>query len=155
MLSVRRSGPALNLMASMRTLILALGAGCALIALLVWLHSRISYRVGREFFRVFLFNLTLRKIALSDITRVSTRARGPAERWTNTFWPSHRQLVIHHKGSRRPLVVTPANRYVVKAELQQVIGTTDGDDDTSFQERDDEEGSASEPSRDAERPQAP
>ena len=122
----------------MRDVLIAVAAGCVLLGLVFWFRTRITYRVGRQYLRVLLFEITLRKVALADITRISTRVRGPAEQWPNTHWPSHRQLVIHHTGSRRPLVITPANRYVVKAELERVIGRTEddeGDDDTSFREQ--------------------
>lgn len=128
----------------MRTLLIALGAGFLLVVLVFWLRIRITYRVGREFLRVMVFNFTLRKVPLANLTRVSTRLHGPGENWANTFWPSHRQLVIHHKGSKRPLVITPANRYVVKAELQAVLGSTAADDETAFVDRDEDEADASE-----------
>lgn len=120
----------------MRELLIEISAGALSVVLvaLLWLRSRITYRVGRDFFRILLFNLTLRKIPLSTITRVSTRVRGPVERWPNTLWPSHRNLVIHHQGSRRPLVITPANRYVIKAELERVLGPQ-AEEDTSLLER--------------------
>lgn len=128
----------------MRELLIALGAGCFLIVAAIWLRGQITYRVGREFLRVMLFNFTLRKVPLTSITRVSTRLRGPGENWPNTFWPSHRQLVIHHKDKKRPLVITPANRYVVKAELQNILGTSAADDETAFLDREDEDDDLSE-----------
>lgn len=121
----------------MRQFVIALGCGCFLIGFVIWLRGQITYRVGREFLRVMVFNLTLCKVPLASITRVSTRLRGPAKNWANTFWPSHRQLVVHYKDSKRPLLITPANRYVVKAELQRILGTTASDDETAFRGRED------------------
>lgn len=132
----------------MRDFLIILAAGCVLVSGAVWLRGQITYRVGKEFFRVMLFNFTLRKIPLSSITRVSTRLRAQGEHWANTFWPSHRQLVIHHKDRDRPLVVTPINRYVVKAELQRILGTAASDDETARVDRDDVEDMADEAAQD-------
>lgn len=116
----------------MRTFLIAIGGVCLGLCLLVWLRSQITYRVGRESLRVMLFNLTLRRVPLQSIKRVSKRVHGSSERWANTFWPSHRQLVIHHTGSARPLVITPANRYVVKAELLSIIGQVEEENEPAL-----------------------
>lgn len=116
----------------MRTFLVAIGGVFLGLGLLVWLRSQITYRVGRESLRVMLFNFTLRRVPLQNIKRVSKRVHGAAERWANTFWPSHRQLVIHHTGSTRPLVITPANRYVVKAELLRIIGQVEEENEPTL-----------------------
>jgi hypothetical protein len=70
-----------------------------------------------------LFGLCIRRIALDEIRDLSKRDPGRfAERWYNTFHPSHRLLVVKRtKGLRKNFVITPSHRYVFMADLQTAV----------------------------------
>jgi hypothetical protein len=93
------------------------------VALVTWLSSHIHYRIGSRYLKVLLFGLCIRRIALAEIRDLSKRDPGRfAERWYNTFHPSHRLLVVKRtKGLRKNFVITPSHRYVFMADLQTAV----------------------------------
>ena len=88
-----------------------------------WVATHIRYRISQRYFRVLLFGICLRRVALSEIESVSKRRpAGWAEKWVNTFQPSHRTLAIRRiRGLRRCIVITPKNRNIFKAALEKAI----------------------------------
>src|SRR4051812_48756240 len=103
-------------------------AGLAILALVafgvctLWLRSQLHYRIGREHVKITLFGVTLRRIALTKIARVSKRRPRYAENWSNTLRPSHRTLtLVRTSGLRRNILITPKNRYIFLADLQNAI----------------------------------
>jgi hypothetical protein len=93
------------------------------VTLVVWFSSHLHYRIGSKYLKVLLFGLCVRRIALNDIRDLSKRDPGHfAERWYNTFHPSHRMLVVkRNKGLRKNFVITPSHRYVFMADLQTAV----------------------------------
>ena len=69
--------------------------------------------------RISVLGITLRRVPLTDIERVSKRKRGFVENWSNVWRPKHRQLILHRHGTlKRPLLITPEHRYVFMKQLQ-------------------------------------
>ena len=105
-------------------LIVFAAAGLMFFACFVlWLQSNIQYRIGRTHMKILCFRVVLRKIELTDIKRISKRKPSRfAEYWYNTIHPKHRMLVIQrHSGIRKHVVISPRNRYVFMADLQNAI----------------------------------
>ena len=102
---------------------------CAVAALafftlfVVWLQTRIQYRIGSEHLKILCLNVPLRRIELTDIKRVSKRKpSGLAEYWYSTTNPKHRILTIQrHTGLRKNIVISPRNRYVFMSDLKNAV----------------------------------
>lgn len=95
----------------------------ALTILGCWLKTQLYYRIGSTHVKVLLFGITMRKVALADIRRISKREPTRAsENWTNVFKTNHRILTINrYTGLRKSIVITPSNRYVFLADLEKAI----------------------------------
>src|SRR5213592_2854180 len=90
--------------------------------LLGLLASQLRYVLTGRHLKVTLFGLCLRRIRLAYIETVSKRQAHWAEKWYNTLKPSHRILVIRRRrGCFKDFIITPKNRYVFKAELEQAL----------------------------------
>ena len=89
----------------------------------VWLQTKIQYRIGSKHLKISVLGLTLRRVDLADIKHISKRnPAGLAEYWYSTTRPKHRTLAIQrHTGLRKTLVITPRNRYVFMTDLQNAI----------------------------------
>ena len=95
----------------------------AWVAPLLWVVTRIRYRITDRHVRVRLGTVTLRKIALSDIASVDTRLIFWNEHWCNTLWPWGRIVRIKRKsGFIRNFVVTPDNRDEFITQLRERLG---------------------------------
>ena len=96
----------------------AIVAISAVAALVLWMLSLIRYTVSAPFLKITWCGLVLRRIRLDDIKFISTKPVLCAERWCNTVHTANRLLVIHrHSGWCRNLIITPRNRFVLRAEL--------------------------------------
>jgi hypothetical protein len=107
------------------------GGVVGFLGLWVLAKLRMQYHVGRTALRVRLGRLTLRKINLSDIERVSKPRRDlnwwSTENWRNAFDGSHRLLVVHRRsGLFRRLVITPKHRYEFRERLRTAIAIDTG-----------------------------
>lgn len=89
----------------------------------VWLQTKIQYRIGRDHLKISCLGLTLRRIPLADIKRISKRhPGGVAEYWYSTTRPKHRTLAIQrHSGFRKTIMISPRNRYIFSNDLQNAI----------------------------------
>jgi hypothetical protein len=90
----------------------------------VWLQTKIQYRIGSKHLKISCLGLVLRRIDLTDIKRISKRKTAGtfAELWYSTTRPKHRTLAIQrHTGLRKTVVITPRNRYVFMSDLQNAI----------------------------------
>jgi hypothetical protein len=90
----------------------------------VWLQTKIQYRIGSKHLKISCLGLVLRRIDLTDIKRISKRkpSEGFAEYWYSTTRPKHRTLAIQrHTGLRKTVLITPRNRYVFLSDLQNAI----------------------------------
>ena len=106
----------------MKLVVFVLLGAFASAGLLSLLASRLRYVLTTRHLKVTLFGLCLRRIRLSDIESVSKRQAHWAEKWYNTWKPSHRILVVRRRrGWFKDFIVTPKNRYVFKAELEQAL----------------------------------
>ena len=83
-----------------------------------WALPRIDFRVASNAVVIEWMGYALRRIPLSDIHRVSKRLKGKPEVWRNTLRGNHRMLVLYRKSGRRPVVITPHNRYVFRKHLE-------------------------------------
>lgn len=79
---------------------------------------RVDFRVVSNAVVVECMGYVLRKIPLSDIARISKRLKGKPEVWRNTLRGNHRMLVLYRKSGKRPIVITPHNRYVFRNQLE-------------------------------------
>ena len=106
----------------MKLVVFVLLGAVALAGLLGALASQLRYVLTGRHLKVTLFGLCLRRIRLADIDSVSKRRAHRAEKWCNTFKPAHRILVIRRRrGWFKDFIITPKNRYVFKAELEQAL----------------------------------
>ena len=94
------------------------GAWMVIILTVFWALPRIDFRVGSKAVVIEWMGLALRRIPLADINRVSKRLKGKPEVWRNTLRGNHRMLVLYRKSGRRPVVITPHNRYVFRKQLE-------------------------------------
>jgi hypothetical protein len=92
---------------------------------IAWLTTKFRYRITATHLEVTLFGLTVRRLSLADIRRVSARRLFPdewGEQWWNTLKPSRRFLTIKRRsGWLKYFVITPKHRYIFKAELEQAM----------------------------------
>jgi hypothetical protein len=108
----------------MRLITFAAAALCAFALLWAWLITKIRYRISARHLRITLFGVTLRKIDLTDIKRISKRkpSSRACENWSCTHQPKHRVLAIQRrKGLRKFVIITPLNRYIFITDLQTAI----------------------------------
>ena len=94
------------------------GAWVVIILAVSWALPRIDFRVGSKTVVIECMGLALRRIPLTDINRVSKRLKGKPEVWRNTLRGNHRMLVLYRKSGRRPVVITPHNRYVFRNQIE-------------------------------------
>ena len=94
------------------------GAWVVIILAVFWALPRIDFRVGSKTVVIEFMGLALRRIPLADINRISKRLKGNPEVWRNTLRGNHRMLVLYRKNGRRPVVITPHNRYVFPNQLE-------------------------------------
>lgn len=90
----------------------------------VWLQTKIQYRIGSKHLKISCLGLVLRRIDLTDIKRISKRKPSDsfAEYWYSTTRPKHRTLAIQRNtGFRKTVMITPRNRYVFMSDLQNAI----------------------------------
>ncbi len=83
-----------------------------------WVLPRIEFDVTQNALVIRFFGLTLRHIPISDIDRVSKRLKGKPETWINTLNGNHRMLVIYRKGKKKPILITPRNRYIFRNKIE-------------------------------------
>lgn len=108
----------------MKLALLALGGLLWFFVLVLWMITKIHYRIGSRHLKILCLGVTLRRIDLTDIKRISKRKPSGrlAEYWYSTLNPSHRALAIQRsRGLRKFVVITPRNRYVFLADLQNAI----------------------------------
>ena len=95
------------------------GVWVVIVLTVFWAMPRIEFRVGSNAIVIEWMGFALRRIPLSQINRVSKRLKGKPEIWRNTLNPNHRMLVLYRKSGRRPVVITPHNRYVFRNKLEE------------------------------------
>ena len=83
-----------------------------------WILPRIAFEVTQNAIVIRFFGLTLRHIPISDIDRVSKRLKGKPEAWINTLNGNHRMLVIYRKWKKKPILITPSNRYIFRNKIE-------------------------------------
>ncbi len=107
----------------MKLVLIALGSVAAFVAIWIWLTSKIHYRIGSKHLKIACLGVVLRKIEFTDIKRISKRKPSRlSENWASTFKPAHRLLAIQRlSGFRRFVIITPRNRYIFLADLQNAI----------------------------------
>ena len=94
------------------------GAWMVIILAVFWALPRIDFRLGSKAVVIEWMGLAVRRIPLADINQVSKRLKGKPEVWRNTLRGNHRMLVLYRKSGRRPVVITPHNRYVFRKHLE-------------------------------------
>ena len=100
------------------------GVWLLIVVAVFWAMPRVDFRVGSTAVVVEWMGFALRRIPLSDINRVSKRLKGKPEVWRNTLNGNHRMLVLYRKSGRRPVVITPHNRYVFRNQLEANLKRT-------------------------------
>jgi len=100
------------------------GTWLLIVLAVFWAMPRVDFRVGSSAVVVEWMGFALRRIPLSDINRVSKRLKGKPEVWRNTLNGNHRMLVLYRKSGRRPVVITPHNRYVFRNQLEANLKRT-------------------------------
>jgi len=100
------------------------GTWLLIVVAVFWAMPRVDFQVGSSAVVVEWMGFALRRIPLSDINRVSKRLKGKPEVWRNTLNGNHRMLVLYRKSGRRPVVITPHNRYVFRNQLEANLKRT-------------------------------
>ena len=98
------------------------GAWVVIILTIFWIMPRIDFRIGSKAVVVEWMGFALRRIPLTDIGRISKHLKGKPEVWRNTLNGNHRMLVLYRKRGKRPVVITPHNRYIFRKQLETVLG---------------------------------
>lgn len=98
------------------------GAWVVIILTIFWIMPRIDFRIGSKAVVVEWMGFALRRIPLTDIGRISKHLKGKPEVWRNTLKGDHRMLVLYRKRGKRPVVITPHNRYIFRKQLETVLG---------------------------------
>ena len=104
------------------------GAWIVILLFVFWAMPRIDFRVGSNAVVIEWMSFSLRRIPLSDINRVSKRLKGKPAIWRNTLNGNHKMLVLYRKSGRRPVVITPHNRYVFRNQLEEKLNRTPSPD---------------------------
>lgn len=95
------------------------GGLAGLVALLLSLKT-IRYRIGSKFLVISWLGIPVRWLRLNNIAHVTPERFAWSERWFNAFRVRHRVLTIHRKtGLIRKICISPANRFVFRAELNR------------------------------------
>ncbi len=107
----------------MREIAIYVAIGFGILILLILSKATIRYRVTPHYLRISWLGLPVRWVRLKNIRQVLTQRVPWAERWSNSFKPSNRYLLIRkHSGLFRNLVITPKNHMVFKADLERARG---------------------------------
>ena len=94
----------------------------SVIVVLPWLISQIGYRLTTRALEITFFGFCLRRIPLDDIRYISKHRSERPENWSNTLFPKKRILIIRRRNPKaRDAVITPEQRYVFKAAIEQAI----------------------------------
>ena len=103
--------------------LLCLGlSAIALSALVLWVPTRLRYRIAKNHFEITLFGIPLRWVRLQDIILVSKSRIKWAEPWSNTWRGSRRRIIIQkRRGLFKNILVTPQFRYEFKVELERAV----------------------------------
>ena len=94
------------------------GAWAVILLAVILALPKVDFRVDSNAVVVEWMGYALRKIPLSDIDRISKRLKGKPEVWRNNLRGNHRMLVLYRKSGKRPIVITPHNRYVFRNQLE-------------------------------------
>ena len=94
------------------------GVWAVILLVVILALPRVDFRVVSNAVVVECMGYVLRKIPLSDIARISKRLKGKPEVWRITLRGNHRMLVLYRKSGKRPIVITPHNRYVFRNQLE-------------------------------------
>ena len=97
------------------------GAWGLMVLMIFWAMPKIDFRVGSKSVVVEWMGFTLRRIPMSDIDRISKRLKGKPEVLRNTLRADHRMLVLYRKNGKRPVLITPQNRYVFRNQLESSL----------------------------------
>ena len=98
------------------------GVWVVIILTILWIMPRIDFRIGSKAVVVEWMGFALRRIPFMDIDRISKRLKGKPEVWRNTLKGNHRMLVLYRKRGKRPVVITPHNRYIFRKQLEMILG---------------------------------
>ncbi|MGN6385426.1 MAG: hypothetical protein ACTHMT_04225 [Verrucomicrobiota bacterium] len=107
----------------MKIALIIFATACASFFVLLWLLSRIDYRVGRNALKITLLGMPIRAVPFANIEYASKHGPdGLAEKYYNTFKTSHRLLTIQKsRGFPKFLCITPKNRYVLLREIKIAV----------------------------------
>ena len=95
------------------------GGLVALVALLLSIKL-IRYHIGPKFLVISWLGIPVRWVRLTDIAHVTPERLIWSERWFNAFRVRHRVLTVHRRtGLIRKICISPANRFVFRAELNR------------------------------------
>ena len=89
--------------------------------IIIFIIHYIDFQINTKCLIINLLGLSIRKIPLSSIHRVSKQLKGKPEIWRNTLKANHRMLVIYRNNNLRPIVITPKNRYVFRNKIEEAI----------------------------------
>ena len=102
------------------------GVWVVIILTTLWMMPRIDFRIGSKAVVVEWMGFAPRRIPFMDIDRISKRLKGKPEVWRNTLKGNHRMLVLYRKRGKRPVVITPHNRYIFRKQLEIILGRLAG-----------------------------
>ena len=96
------------------------GGGLVALAALLLSTKSIRYRIGSKYLVISWLGIPVRWVRLANIAHVTPERFAWSERWFNAFRVRHRVLTIHRRtGLIRKICISPANRFVFRAELNR------------------------------------
>ena len=90
--------------------------------LLLWMRWRISYQTEGDSLIVCSCGIRLKSIPLGLVRKVNKDKLEKTENWSNRFNLHRRRLTLHFVDrKRRPVTITPKNRYVFRSKLESIM----------------------------------
>lgn len=115
------------------------GGLAALIVVVMLVIPTIRYRVTKKNLVVTALGVPVRWVSLKNIRYLTDHTKELSESWPNCFSALGRTLYIRkRRGLFRTLMITPAKRFVFKAEVERAIQELDSSaslDETTFYQR--------------------
>ncbi|MBI5386856.1 MAG: hypothetical protein HZA90_19460 [Verrucomicrobia bacterium] len=104
-------------------IIQVVAAWLALVVFMLFLLTRIGYRISHKHLKVTLLGIPVRRVRLDNIRNIHTHYVRFGEKWYNHLFLKFDQVLVIQKrrGLIKDFVITPEQRYVFKAELDRAI----------------------------------
>jgi hypothetical protein len=97
-------------------------------ALLLLARAKLTYRIRQKTLDIYALGILLKRIQLGSIRKVNKDKLERTENWSNRFNLHRRRLTIYFKDrKKKPVTITPEQRYVFRSKLEQAIETLESE----------------------------